>query len=131
MKFDLDISLLGKSLLYIGGGASLLAPLMDYNPLTAIFGALGQAVFIAQSFTRNSLKKKKEIEKPFTFWLMSIFVAATLGFILTKYVANFLNTDQIIPVSFVIGAGAQSFPFMIEALVEGIKNKLKNGADEG
>ena len=130
MKFDLDISLLGKSLLYIGGGASVLAPLMDYNPLTAIFAALGQAVFIAQSFTRNSLKKKK-VDKPLSFWMMSIFIAAILGFVLTKYVADFLKTDQIITVSFVIGAAAQSFPFVIESLVEGVKNKLKNGTDEG
>lgn len=130
MKFDLDVALLGKSLLYIGGGASVLAPLMDYNPLTAIFGALGQAVFIASSYARD-YKKKKNIEKPFTFWLMSVFIAATLGFVLTKYIAEFLNTEEIVFISFVVGASAQSFSFIIEALIDGLKNKLKNGADEG
>lgn len=129
MKIDLDIGLFGKSLIYIGGGASILAPLMDYNPLTAIFGALGQAVFIASSYARDYGKKKK-IDKPFTFWLMSVFIAATLGFVLTKYIAEFLNTEEIVFISFIVGASAQSFSFVVEALIDGLKNKLKNGGNE-
>ena len=97
-------------------GASILGSgLLGYNPFHAVFGSVGQLMFMMGKYVIVTNSGKKPTNYPVVYWLVVIIMGAVLAFMCTPVLGKYVPWEQYF-LAFLVGALAQNFVDFINRL---------------
>lgn len=97
-------------------GASLLGSgLLGYNPFHAVFGSVGQLMFMMGKYVMMTNSGKKATNYPAIYWVVVIIMGAVLAFMCTPVLGKYVPWEQYF-LAFLVGALAQNFVDLINRL---------------
>jgi hypothetical protein len=89
--------------------------LLGYNPLHAIFGSLGQILFLMGNYVMAINKGNNAPKYPVAYWIIVICMGAIVAFMAVPQLVKLIGWDQYL-LSFIVGALAQKFVDFINGL---------------
>jgi hypothetical protein len=82
--------------------------LLGYNPLHAVFGSLGQIIFLMANYVAYINKGEKAPSYPIIYWIAVILMGAIIAFMGVPQLVKFVGFEQYL-LAFLVGALAQKF----------------------
>lgn len=89
--------------------------LLGYNPLHAVFGSLGQIIFLMGNYVVAINKKEKAPSYPTAYWIVVISMGAIIAFMAVPQLIKYFSIEQYL-LSFLVGALAQKFVDVLNGL---------------